>query len=187
MSSKKTILLIVSIFVVIIFTKTGSYGDWFKRTGHIERFNKEKEDLSMRERHAGRYGTCYLIYRLADSIIHAKHTKDPVVYFTPNSYIRKNIPRDKSGYLSPEPATFYYFTGMKGVWTNSPGVEKTNWAILVDKDPASFVSFLPDGGRTSDIYLVYQSENMSVILLDIKNRQELQLILDHYKTYPPEL
>ena len=36
-------------------------------------------------------------------------------------------------FSAPEPAVFYYYTGLEGVWTNSPDVGRANYLVGVSK------------------------------------------------------
>jgi hypothetical protein len=56
---------------------------------------------------------------------------------------------------------FYYYTGLKGVWTNSPDVGKANFLLRVSKK--------------------------GVNLDEIHSPQQLQQILNAYKKYTPTL
>jgi len=62
---------------------------------------------------------------------------------------------------APEPAVFYYYTGLEGVWTNSPDVGKANYLVKVTKK-----------GVTLDA---------------IKNPEQLRQILAFYRKFTPIL
>jgi len=56
---------------------------------------------------------------------------------------------------------FYYYTGLEGVWTNSPHVDKANFLLRISRNGAA--------------------------LDTIRSPRQLQEILARYKKYPPIL
>ena len=87
-----------------------------------------------------------------------KKVTNPVILFEPNSYYRDSLHMDLH---VPEPAVFYYYTGLRGVWMNSPDVEKANYFVRVN------------GGE--------------VKLEAIRSSEQLQTILVHYRKFIPIL
>jgi hypothetical protein len=61
----------------------------------------------------------------------------------------------------PEPAVFYYYTGLEGVWINSPDAVNANYLVRFTSK-----------GVTLDL---------------IKTPEQRQKILDFYKKFPPIL
>jgi hypothetical protein len=93
-------------------------------------------------------------------VVESKHIANPVILFEPNSYYRDSLhvyPNVKA----PEPAVFYYYTGLEGVWINSPDVGRANFLVKVGKKGIS--------------------------LETIHNPMELQQILAFYRKFTPIL
>ena len=89
-----------------------------------------------------------------------KRVAHPVILFEPNSYYRDSLhiyPKVRA----PEPAVFYYYTGLEGVWVNSPDAEKANYVVRVSKK--------------------------GVTLDPIRNPDELRQVLAFYRKYTPIL
>jgi hypothetical protein len=97
--------------------------------------------------------------KVLDAMIRKK-VAHPVILFEPNSYYRDSL-HIYPNIRAPEPAVFYYYTGLQGVWTNSPDVTKANFLLRISKKGAG--------------------------LDTIKSPQQLQEILARYKKYPPIL
>jgi len=93
-------------------------------------------------------------------VIRKKKVAHPVILFEPNSYYRDSL-HIYPNIRAPEPSVFYYYTGLEGVWTNSPDVTKSNYLVRITKKGAS--------------------------LDTIKSQQQLQEILARYKKYSPIL
>jgi hypothetical protein len=59
-------------------------------------------------------------------------------------------------FATVEPAIYYYFTGMRGVWPNSPGVEKANAVVI------------PDGHGKVMLKRISGKDELNMILADLK-------------------
>ncbi len=160
---KGVILTAVSILCVFGILNLGYYQDWFvaRPETYWNEFQKQKDEGDdLVARRTERYGVAYTISMKIMAAIQRKNLAHPVVLFEPNSYYRDSLHiYDKL--RAPEPAVFYYYTGIEGVWTNSPNVAKANFFVRISKK--------------------------GVMLDEIKSPQQLQQILAFYKRYPPIL
>jgi hypothetical protein len=93
-------------------------------------------------------------------VVEKKNIVNPVILFEPNSYYRDSL-HIYPNVRAPEPAVFYYYTGLVGVWTNSPNVSNANFLVRVTKK--------------------------GVALDAIRTPQQLQQILANYKKFTPIL
>ena len=93
-------------------------------------------------------------------MVESKHIANPVILFEPNSYYRDSL-HIYPNVRAPEPAVFYYYTGLEGVWTNSPDVGRANYLVRVTKK--------------------------GVALEAIHNPAALQQILAYYRKFTPIL
>jgi len=158
---KGFLLTILSLLLVIVVLNAGYYKEWFqaKPVQYWSDFLKEKDDTSdaigiMKTR----YGLPYTISIRVKEVLEKKNVTHPVVLFKPNSYYRDSL---RIAIRVPEPAVFYYYTGLEGVWTNSPDVTKANFIVRYNKK-----------GISLDV---------------IRNQQQLQDILAFYKKFTPTL
>jgi hypothetical protein len=160
---KSLILTLVSLLLILITLNAGYYPTWFKAkpVQYWNDFLKEKDDtLDVTGIRKDRYGISYVISLRVKEVVENKHIANPVILFEPNSYYRDSLhiyPKVRA----PEPAVFYYYTGLEGVWTNSPDVDKANYIVRVTKK-----------GVTLDA---------------IHDPQQLQQILAFYRKFTPIL
>jgi hypothetical protein len=160
---KGFLLTIVSALLVILILNLGYYKDWFqaKPLQYWTDFLKEKDDtLSLEGIMASRYGIPYTMSLKIKSALEAKKVVHPVILFEPNSYLRDSMHIYPKIHM-PEPAVFYYYTGLEGVWINSPDAVNANYLVRFTSK-----------GVTLDL---------------IKTPEQRQKILDFYKKFPPIL
>jgi hypothetical protein len=160
---KVILLTIISILLVTIVLNAGYYKDWFqsKPEQYWSDLQKEIDDTSGEMTiKKQRYGLSYTVSMRVKEVLEKKKVAHPVILFEPNSYYRDSL-HILGTMRAPEPAVFYYYTGLEGVWTNSPDVSKANYVVRVTKKGVSLDA--------------------------IKSPQDLQQILDRYKKYPPTL
>jgi hypothetical protein len=94
-------------------------------------------------------------------VVEKRKMPHAIILFEPNSYYRDSL-HIYDAIRAPEPAVFYYYTGLTGVWTNSPDVKKANFIVRISK-------------------------TKGVTLDDIRSPEQLQQILARFKKYPPIL
>jgi hypothetical protein len=160
---KGFLLTIFSALLVILVLNVGYYKDWFqaKPLQYWTDFLKDKDDtLSLEGIMASRYGVPYTMSMRIKQVLEAKHAVNPIILFEPNSYLRDSLHIYPKIHI-PEPAVFYYYTGLEGVWTNSPDASKANFLVR------------------------FTSKGVSLDM--IKTPEQRQQILNSYKKYPPIL
>ena len=160
---KVILLTIISILLVTIVLNAGYYKDWFqsKPEQYWSDLQKEIDDTSGEMTiKKQRYGLSYTVSMRVKEVLEKKKVAHPVILFEPNSFYRDSL-HIYSQIHAPEPAVFYYYTGLEGVWTNSPNVSKANLFLRISKK--------------------------GVNLDEIHTPEQLQRILDFYKKYPPTL
>jgi hypothetical protein len=160
---KGFLLTIISALLVILVLNLGYYKDWFqaKPLQYWTDFLKEKDDtLSTEGIMASRYGISYTMSMKIKRVLEEKHVVHPIILFEPNSYYRDSLhiyPKIRV----PEPAVFYYYTGLEGVWINSPDAGKANYLVRIT--------------------------SKGVGLDAIKTPEQRQQLLAFYNKYPPIL
>jgi hypothetical protein len=91
-------------------------------------FQKQKNIIGLEERKIDRYGTSYTYSKMIVALLEKKHAGNNVlVLIPPSSYFTAQGLK----YHVPEPAVFYYFTGLKTIWINSSNAKKANWYVHV--------------------------------------------------------
>ena len=161
---KGFILTLASAVLVLLVLNVGYYGQWFreKPRAYWFEFLKQKDDtageVSIKK---ARYGISYTISMKVKEVVEKRKMPHAIILFEPNSYYRDSL-HIYDAIRAPEPAVFYYYTGLTGVWTNSPDVEKANFIVRI-------------------------SRTKGVTLDDIRSPEQLQQILARFKKYPPIL
>ena len=161
---KAFILTLVSATLVLLVINLGYYGTWFREKPRQYWFDflKEKDDTASEVSiKTTRYGISYTISMKVKEVIEKRRMPNAVILFEPNSYYRDSL-HIYNAVRAPEPAVFYYYTGLEGVWTNSPDVNNAN-------------------------FIVRYSKAKGVTLDEIRSPQQLQQILASFKKYPPIL
>ncbi|WP_207512994.1 hypothetical protein [Longitalea luteola] len=125
---KGFILLVTAIISLLIFFGLTPNKFWFEQRimPYWEDFKEQKLNLDLEERKMARYGTDYLFARNVTDFFEKRGTAGKVLLLVPPSdYFKAN----GLNIHVPEPAVFYYFTGLKTIWANSPEASKANWYI----------------------------------------------------------
>lgn len=152
----------VSFLLILVTINMGYYPTWFKShpVEYWNDFPKEKAEMDPEAIMKNRFGTPYVISERVKEVIGKKGVAHPVILFEPNGYYRDSL-HIYPKVSAPEPAVFYYFTGLEGVWPNSPDAEKANYIVRVTKK-----------GVTLDA---------------IRNQEELQRLLAFYRKFTATL
>ncbi|HXB08094.1 MAG TPA: hypothetical protein VNW04_13280 [Puia sp.] len=160
---KGFLLSIAAFAVILLVLNLGYYQEWFrtKPLQYWSDFLRERTDTADQfVIRTERYGFVYTVSMRVRDAIRKKKLAHPVILFEPNSYYRDSL-RIYPNIRAPEPSVFYYYTGLEGVWTNSPNVNKANFLLRISRKGAA--------------------------LDTIRSPQHLQEILARYKKYPPIL
>jgi hypothetical protein len=95
----------------------------------------------------------YIISRSVGEKLRTKHQENSaIVLLPPQGYIKEA----QADYPVPEPAVFYYYSGIRSKWINSPGIDSATHAVI------------------------YQGGEMQLLPLDDTIRKE---IIDVFKRY----
>jgi len=160
---KSLILTLVAFLLILVTLNVGYYPTWFKSkpvqywTDLMKEVNDTLDPSGIMK---SRYGISYVISMRVKDVIEKKNISNAVILFEPNSYYRDSL-HIYPNVHAPEPALFYYYTGLEGVWTNSPDAAKANYLVKVSKK-----------GVTLDA---------------IKTPQQLQQVLAFYRKFTPIL
>jgi hypothetical protein len=136
---KGFILLVVSIIALVIFFGLEPNKLWFNQRimSYWEDYKEQKLNLDLEERKLARYQTDYLFAKNITGFFEKRGTVNKVLVLLPPSDYFKAQGLEIH---VPEPAVFYYFTGLKTIWANSPEASKANWVISANNGRLFFDS-----------------------------------------------
>jgi hypothetical protein len=129
---KAFILLVAAGISLLIFFGIEPNKLWLNQRilPYWEDFKEQKLNLDLEERKLSRYQTDYLFAKNVTGFFEKRGNADKVLLLLPPSdYFSANGLQIHV----PEPAVFYYFTGLKTIWANSPEASKANW-FITDKN-----------------------------------------------------
>ncbi len=150
-------LTLISVLAIVLYFNIPFYNNWLNTnllSPSFDIFALSKQ-MEVEQRKVNRFGYSYMVYSEMASIFKNAKMKDPVLLLPPDAFLKEHKVREFS---TVEPAIYYYFTGLKGVWYNSPGIKEANCMIVPD-----------DQGK--------------VMLKRINSQQELGMILSDLKKY----
>ena len=156
---KQIILLALSVVFIFVFFNIDTYSNWLDRFLLNPDIKEQFGKLDVKERYEDRFGSVYILIEVLHARIDTSKDKENVILLPPNAYIRS---QRIENFNLPEPAVFYYLSGLKTVWTTSPEVGKANWAIVA-----------------------VAGKGLNIIKLTDTN--ELHQLLDMYKNFKPDL
>jgi len=144
---KKTWLLtLVSILTICCVLCFGYNRTWFidKPVLYWQAFVRESAAHASREDvRRARYGAAYAFcMTIKDSVEKGHIKKDALLLFEPNGYYKDSLHTDLH---MPEPALLYYYTGLRGLWINSPGVGNANYLVRIREGKVTLEPILSDG------------------------------------------
>ena len=92
-------------------------------------FGKQRKATDEETRMIKRFGNEYTFSVLIADKMKKSGRRQTLLLMPPTSYFMKA----GVNYHVPEPAVFYYFTGIKTVWANSPEALGAEWYVRVDQ------------------------------------------------------
>lgn len=125
MRRKSLILLLLSLGLLAGFFILPA--NWFwaeKLRSYAGDFQRQSKHLSLEERKKSRYESAYTISRNIANALKKQVQVQNVLLLVPSSDYFRNYGIQ---YPVPEPAVFYYYTGLKTIWSTSPDAVKANW------------------------------------------------------------
>jgi hypothetical protein len=138
---KGFILLVTSIIALLIFFGLEPNKLWFTQRvmSYWDDFKEQKLNLDLEERKLARYQTDYLFAKNVTGFFEKRGIADKTLVLLPTTdYFKAN----GLEIHVPEPAVFYYFTGLKTIWANSPEASKANWYISASNGGLRFDSVI---------------------------------------------
>lgn len=159
--AKEIYLLILSLLLIIIIFNVGYYKIWFKDRilQYWESFKIEKDNLDIETRKTNRYGNAYTISKIINSFFEQNKIKDPLVLIPSTSYFASF----GVDYHVPEPAVFYYYTGLKTIWPNANpnDLSKAKWFVRIDT-ARLYIDSIPNQLKLDTILSQLKKYNVSL-------------------------
>jgi hypothetical protein len=154
-------LTMVSILLIVLFFNLPFYNNWLNTNLLNPQMNivEQSKHMGLEERKTLKYGYSYLIYKEIVKACEGANIANSLVLLPPDAYLKKERITDL---VVVEPSIYYYFTGQKAVWYNSPNVQQANCAIA-------------------------PGPNHKVMLRKINGKEDLNQILDIYRKYKLDL
>jgi hypothetical protein len=138
---KSFVLLVAAVFIMLVFFGIEPNKLWLNQRilPYWEDYKEQKLNLDLEERKLARYQTDYLFAKNVTGFFEKRGNADKVLLLLPPSdYFNANGLQIHV----PEPAVFYYFTGLKTIWANSPEATKANWYITAKNGGLAFDSVI---------------------------------------------
>ena len=124
---KKYFFVTALLLVVLFFCLPRNY-DWF--FGGILNppvsYGEQLKYLAPDDRRMLRYGQSYEFYMKLASVFSRVHKDSVVLLLPPGEYLK----RLGINFMVVEPAEFYYYTGYRAVWANSPDADRANCVVV---------------------------------------------------------
>jgi len=130
-SRKKSWLLAsASLLLIILFFLMPRNGRWMRERvlDYWSEFPAQVQNLDTEHRLRTRFKTHYTYAKsITDGLARETDPRSVLLLMPPTAYFRqKGI-----DFAVPEPAEFYYFTGLKTIWAHHQGAAAANWYVTV--------------------------------------------------------
>jgi hypothetical protein len=129
--AKQLVLFFAGICVVVAFFILPPYKDWAndRIIAYYREFGWQKSKMGIQQRMASRFEGSYTYSRQIASFFEKKKNKPSALVLVPPTDYFKQYGID---FHVPEPAVFYYYTGLKTLWPNSINAAAANWYVHVN-------------------------------------------------------
>lgn len=138
---KAFILLVASVISLLIFFGLEPNKMWLDQRimPYWEDYKEQKLNLDLEERKMARYQTDYIFAKNVAGFFEQRGVAGKTLVLVPSTdYFNAHGLQIHV----PEPAVFYYFSGLKTIWANSPEATKANWYITVRNGGLQFDSVI---------------------------------------------
>ncbi|HEV8285177.1 MAG TPA: hypothetical protein VGQ09_12755 [Chitinophagaceae bacterium] len=127
---KQLILFVFNILLITVFFILPQNRKWLneKVFVYLKEFKKQKEDLDLEHRKIERWRTDYIYSKAISDSLKKKSIKAASLVLLPPTNYFKHYGVD---FHVPEPAVFYYYTGVRTIWANSGKAANATWRVGV--------------------------------------------------------
>lgn len=129
MHKKPIILTLTVIAFIAAFFLLPRNREWAATVlSYWKDYQWQRDNTDLETRMTKRFGNNYVFSKQIADMFEKRGTKDrALVLMPPSNYFTKM----GAQYHVPEPAVFYYYTGLKTIWANSNDAIKANWYVRV--------------------------------------------------------
>jgi len=124
---KNITLTFLSMELLLVFFLLPKNREWFngRVITYWNDFRIQKNKLDIEYRKTKRWESSYTISKQITDSFAKNDLKNVIVLLPPSAYFKER----KIDYHVPEPAIFYYYTGLRTVWINSNEAKNANWIV----------------------------------------------------------
>lgn len=138
------VLLFIAMGFILLLFSLKVYRDWFGEK--VMRSIKEIPDrlayMEPEERKAYRWGTTYDACLQMKGAVEKNGDTATCLLLLPPAKLLAN--EGLSHFIVPEPIVFYYYTGMRSKWANSPGADSCTYALIVRQKRMELARLTPE-------------------------------------------
>ena len=154
MGYNKINLFLSAVLVIILYFILPKNNAWlYDKVIENGSITYQFQHMDAEERRIYRYGYSYSAYQVISERLTG--LSNAVILFPPQIFVERMHLAD---FQVPEPSVFYYFTGMRCVWANSPDADQAN-------------------------YTIGSNEKGNLMLLRIKSKESRDSFIAQYKPY----
>ena len=148
-------LFLIGIFICILFYRLPWYNSWINAKILCENCTiyNQSQYMGTEDRMSSRFFITYNALVAISNKIKSSGFKNPVILLPPTAYVQ--VMKAEDGIAIPEPAVFYYFTGLRAVCVTSPDVEQANLALLV-RDHQLWIDLIKDKQNCDSFVKVFK-------------------------------
>lgn len=106
-----------------------------------------------------RFGNSYKVLKDLTANFYKLQTAEPVLLLPPQGYVN-DLKVDNL--LIPEPAIFYYFTGYKAVWYDSPDVYRATLALEFAGDDRIYLKRIRGPQELNQLLMQYRQYKLDL-------------------------
>lgn len=159
MAKRRFILFIISLVLIAGFFLLPRNRKWSGTVlSYVNDFQEQRNHLDRTTRMRERFENDYVFSKnIADSFEQKGKKREVLVLMPPSAYFTKmGIP-----YHVPEPAVFYYYTGLKTIWANSKDAIHAGWYVRVNQGKI-IIDSVTDRRSLQDTIIAFQKMGISL-------------------------
>ena len=159
MRNKKLLLFIVGLMIITAFFLLPRNREWAGTVlSYGNDYLQQRDHLDRESRMVRRFGNDYVFTKNIAGYFERKGIKgEALVLMPPTAYFTRMGVK----YHVPEPAVFYYYTGLKTIWPNSKKAIEAGWYVRVSEGKI-IVDSVTDKKKLQDTIIAF--EKMGVTL-----------------------
>lgn len=151
---RKINLFLVSVLAIVLFYNIPVYNTWLNDKILADNVNvfEQIKHLNLDDRNAARFGNYYTYKAIKGKF---GVLKNPIIFLPPANYLKAL----QVSFTPPEPAVFYYFTGLHSVCLGSANIADAQWAFSFKEKDRMGVVKIRDKNDLDSLVRLYQKYN----------------------------